>query len=85
MVDFDPLHQPGNDHVLCFRVGFVEGVCPGKQVGYFLSGVSGGFLLFFPSWPWPLPSDAERFPAFPCTSASWSWLFSQQHNPSVLR
>ena len=30
VVDLDPLHQPGNDHVLGFCVGLVEGVRPGE-------------------------------------------------------
>ena len=34
VVDLDPLHQPGNDHVL----SLVEGVRPGQQVGHFLGG-----------------------------------------------
>ena len=47
VVDFDPFHQPGNDHVLGLCVGLVEGVRPGQQVGNLLSGVLGGFLLLF--------------------------------------
>ena len=30
VVDLDPLHQPGNDHVLGLCVGLVEGVRPGE-------------------------------------------------------
>ena len=47
MVDFDPLHQPGNDHVLGLRVGLVEGVRPGKQIGHFLGGSLRCVLFLF--------------------------------------
>ena len=47
MVDLDPLYQPGNDHLLGLRVGFVEGVRPGQQVSHFLGDSLRGVLLLF--------------------------------------
>ena len=47
MVDLDPLHQPGNDHVLGLCVGLVESVRPGQQVGHFLGGSLSGVLFLF--------------------------------------
>lgn len=49
MVDFNPLHQPGNDHVLCFRVGLIEGVRPRQQVGNLLGGSLRCVLFLFQS------------------------------------
>ena len=47
MVDLDSLHQPGNNHVLGLRVGLVEGVRPGKQIGHFLGGSLRCVLFLF--------------------------------------
>ena len=70
VVDLDPLHQPGNDHVLGLRVGLVEGVRPGQQVGHFLGGSLSGILFrFFNKKVGALPEAKSHDHLFGCDLA----------------